>query len=172
MLQEQVEKAPPNVKTIPEAKAERPRSTPWLIAALAIVTVGFLALATLAILDRYSVSEAERVARDAIVAWDTAGPTRLTEAYDPRAVVVAADGAKLVGIDEIVAEVRDQGPTFTMIQDGDISTTADGVYATIPYRFAGHGRGSGISVIKIADGRVIRQWNFGYSIVPTAQQSK
>ena len=71
-----------------------------------------------------------------------------------------ADGTRIVGIKAIVADARGKGPAFTLAQVGDITTTPNGAFTTFAYRYTGHGRGSGIAVVKIASGKIIRQWNF------------
>jgi hypothetical protein len=166
--QDRVERTSAAVKTIPEAAPTPPRWVPWLIVALAITTVGSLALAGWVVFDPFGEDEARGLADDAAVAWDTAGPTRLRAVYDPRAVVVDTDGSKIVGIDAIVAATRDRGATFTLTKVGDVATTSDGIWAAVPYRYAGNGRGSGISVIRISDGKIVRQWNFESSSIRPA----
>jgi hypothetical protein len=167
--QERIERTSADVKTIPEAPPERSRWVPWLVVALAITTVASLALAAMTLFDPFGKDEASDIAGDAAMAWDTAGLTRLRTVYDPQAIIIDVDGSRIVGIDAIVADTRNRGKRFTLTQAGEIASTADGFWAAVPYRYAGDGRGSGISVIKIADGKIVRQWNFESSSMPPAE---
>jgi hypothetical protein len=162
----QVKKTGSDVTRIPEAEPTRRGSVPWLVGALVIMIVWFVALAGLTFYQRYVKSDVERLAAEVPVAWDAAGPAALSGVYDRNAVLVDADGTKAIGVKAIIAAAKDRGPTFTMTQVGDVAVAPDGSYATIAYRYAGHGRGSGIAVVKILDGKIIRQWNFESSVVP------
>jgi len=158
--QEKVKKSPAPIETIPEAPAKRARTVSWLTGGLVGMTVAFLALAGWTVYQRLAMTDAEHLARNAVAAWDSAKAAELTGVYDPEAVVVGAEGTRIVGLDGIVAAVRDRGPVFAVTQFGDIAVTRDGVYATTSYRYAGDGQGVGISVIEIADGTIVHQWNF------------
>jgi len=168
---QQGKKTEATVKRIPEAAPERLRSTPWLVGALVIMSAAFLALAGLTLYQRYAKTDAERLAADVTTAWDAAKPAALTAAYDREAVLIEADGTKVVGIKAIIAAAQARGPKYSVMNVGSIAATSGGPYAMTAYRFAGDGRGSGISVIKVADGKIIRQWNFESTPVP-AQPSK
>jgi hypothetical protein len=157
---EQVRKTTPVIETIPEAAPRRPRSMPWLIGALVVMTLAFLALAASTAYQRYHRTPAAHLAQNAAAAWDTAGPSALGDVYARNAVVVHADGTKIVGIKAIIADARTRGPAFTMTQVGEINTSPNGALAAFTYRYSGHGRGSGIAVLKIARGKIVRQWNF------------
>ena len=163
---QQVRKTTPVIETIPEAGPEQPRAMPWLIGALIFTTVAFLALAGWTAYQRYHRTSALHLAQRAAAAWDTAGPGALTDVYAPDAVVVEADGTRVVGIKAIVADARGKGPAFSLTQVGDITTTPDGAFTTFAYRYTGHGRGSGIAVVKIASGKIVRQWNFETATAP------
>ena len=160
-------RSPAEIATIPEATSKRPRSTPWLVGALVAVTVAFLALGGWTLYQRSSRSDAEGLATSAVAAWDAGRPAALAEVYDPAAVLVDASGAKVVGMKAIATAVADRGPTFTMTQVGGVTTTSDGTYATTSYRFSGDGQGVGLSVIQIADGKIVRQWTFEPISAPT-----
>jgi hypothetical protein len=157
---EQVGRTPAVIETIPKASTKRPRSIPWLIGALVAMTLAFLALAAFTGYQRYHRTSAANLAQHAAAAWDTARPSALTDVYARNAVVVHADGTKIAGIKAIVADARARGPAFTMTQVGDISTSPNGALAAFTYRYSDHGRGSGIAVLKIARGKIVRQWNF------------
>ena len=167
---QQVRKTTPVIETVsgahPQAGPEQPRAMPWLIGALIFTTLAFLALAGWTTYQRYHRTAAEHVVQNAVTAWDAAAPTALADVYAPDAVVVEADGTKMVGIKAIVADARGKGPAFSLTQVGHIDTTPDGAFTTFAYRYAGHGRGSGIAVVKIASGKIIRQWNFETVTVP------
>lgn len=167
---QQVRKTTPVIETVPQAGPEatpgQPNAMPWLIGALIFTTLAFLALAGWTAYQRYHRTAAEHVVQNAVTAWDAAAPAALADAYAPDAVVVEADGTRAVGIKAIVADARGKGPAFSLTQVGYIDTTPDGAFTTFAYRYAGHGRGSGIAVVKIASGRIIRQWNFETVTVP------
>ncbi len=167
---QQVRKTTPVIETVPEAVPqagpEQPRAMPWLIGALIFTTLAFLALAGWTAYQRYHRTTAEHVVQNAVTAWDAATPAALADAYAPDAVVVEADGTRVVGIKAIVTDARGKGPAFSLTQVGDIATTPDGAFTTFAYRYTGHGRGSGIAVVKIASGKIVRQWNFESGTVP------
>jgi hypothetical protein len=169
--QERVTGSPADVATIPEATSKRPRSTPWLVVALVAMTVACLALGGWTLYQRSSRRDAEGLAMSVVAAWDSGRPAALADVYDPAAVLVDATGARVVGTRAIAAAVADRGPTFTMTQIGAITTTSDGTYATSSYRFSGDGHGVGVSVIQIADGRIVRQWTFEPISAPTPPSS-
>ncbi len=161
---EQVTKAGPDVARIPDAGPKRPRSMPWLVGALVIMTLGFLALAGLTFYQHHARTDAERLAAEVATAWGSAAPAGLGGVYDRHAVLIDAQGTRSTGIKSIVAAAKDRGPNFTMTQLGDVASTPDGAFATFAYRFAGDGRGSGMAVMKIDAGKVVRQWNFESTI--------
>jgi hypothetical protein len=161
MIQEDQLKATAPVKTIPEAKPQRPRSTPWLVAGLAATTALCVILAGLILYPRLMPSDAERLAGDAIAAWDAGGATPLYDVYDRDAVVMAPDGTRLVGIDKIAAGAKALGPEFTVTATDGFTESVDGSLVTGAYRYAGSGKGAGISVFKVIDGQIVRQWNYG-----------
>ena len=161
MQQERVKKAPMPIETIPiPEQTKRDGSSPWVIAALVIMTVAFLALGGWTMYQRLQKSDAEGLAQSAVAAWDSAKPAALAQVYDPAAVLVDADGTKIVGLDAIETAVAGRGPDFTLTQVGGVTTTSDGAYATTSYRFSGDGAGIGISVIKVEGGKIVRQWTF------------
>jgi hypothetical protein len=165
--QERVKRSPAATETIPETTTKRPRSTPWLVGALVGMTVALLALGGWTLYQRSLRSDAEGLAQNAVAAWDSGRPAALAEVYDPAAVLVDATGAKIVGTDAIAAALADRGSTFTVTPVGGITATSDGTYATTSYRFSGDGQGVGISVIQIADGKIVRQWTFEPIAAPT-----
>ena len=158
--QERVKKAPTPIEKIPEPQPAPRGSSPWLIAGLVVMTVAFLALGGWTVYQRLQKSDAEGLAQTAVAAWDSGRPAALADVYDPAAVLVDANGTKIVGIDAIAAAVADRGPAFTVAQVGGVTTTSDGTYATTSYRFSGDGQGIGISVIKVDGGKIVRQWTF------------
>ena len=162
-----IEKVPAPIEQIPEATPKGSRATPWLAAALIGVSLALLALGGWTLYQRSTKSSAEGLAQDAVAAWDSAKPAALADVYDPAAVLVDANGTKIVGVDAIAAALADRGAAFTVTQVGGTTTTSDGTYATTSYRFSGDGQGVGISVIKIADGAIVRQWTFEPNAAPT-----
>lgn len=165
--QERVKKAPTPIEKIPAPEpTKRDGSSPWVIGGLVIMTVAFLALGGWTMYQRLQKSDAEGLAQSAVAAWDSAKPAALAQVYDPAAVLVDANGNKIVGLDAIAAAVADRGPDFTVAQVGGVTTTSDGAYATTSYRFSGDGQGIGISVIKVEGGKVVRQWTFEPNAAP------
>ena len=159
--QERVKKAPAPIEKIPAPEpTKQPGSSPWLIGGLVIMTLAFLALGSWTMYQRLQKSDAEGLAQSAVAAWDSAKPGPLAQVYDPSAVLVDANGTKIVGLGAIAAAVADRGPNFTVTQVGGVTTTSDGAYATTSYRFSGDGQGIGISVIKVHGGKIVRQWTF------------
>ncbi len=169
MIQEEQVKTPAAVKKIPEAKPQRPRSVPWLVAGLAATTALCLILAGLILFPRLMPSDAERLAADAIEAWDAGGATPLYEVYDRDAVVTAPDGSRLVGIEKIAASAKSLGPEFTVSATDGFTESVDGSLVTVSYRYGGSGKGAGISVFKMIDGQIVRQWNYGAWPTPDAR---
>jgi hypothetical protein len=159
-LQEKVRSAPAPVASIAAPDEDRSRANPWLVGGLIGMTVAFLALAGWTMYQRVHRSEAARLATSAVTAWDTGRPAAFADVYDPNAVLVDATGTSIVGPDAIAAAVRNRGSAFAVSQVGDISITPDGTYATTSYRYSGDGRGVGIAVLEIANGKIVRQWNF------------
>jgi len=161
--QERVKKVPAPIEKIsaPQAApAERSGSSPWVIGALVVMTLAFVALGSWTVYQRFQKNDAEGLAQGAVAAWDSAKPGALAQVYDPAAVLVDATGTKIVGLDAIAAAVANRGPDFTVTQVGGVTTTSDGTYATTSYRFSGDGQGVGISVIKVEGGKIVRQWTF------------
>ena len=161
--QERVKKAPAQIEKLPAPEpvpAVRTGSSPWVIGGLVVMTLAFLALGGWTLYERLQKSDAEGLAQSAVAAWDSGKPSTLADVYDPAAVLVDANGAKIVGLDAIAAAVADRGPDFTLTQVGGVTTTSDGTYATTSYRFSGDGQGIGISVIKVDGGKIVRQWTF------------
>jgi hypothetical protein len=158
-----------DVRTIPDAA---PRRTPepehhgasgaevWLMGALVFVTLAFFALAGWTVYQRHHRTPTEQLAGSTASAWDAATPAAMSGVYARRAVLTTADGSRVVGRKAILASAKALGPKFTMTQVGAIGTTPDGVLMTFPYTYAGHGRGSGVAVVKIVRGKIVRQWNF------------
>jgi hypothetical protein len=158
---EQVREPTAVVKNIPKAAPKRPRFSPrLLIGALLVMTLAFLALAGWTVFHGNQQTQAEDLAQNAASAWGKAGPSALTDAYARNAVVVQADGTKVVGIKAIAADAKSRGRAYTMTQVGDIASTPDGAFTTFAYHYSGDGRGSGVAVLKIARGKIVRQWNF------------
>jgi hypothetical protein len=181
--QQQVRRTPPEVQAIPEAgprkvpeptprsapEPERTGAEPWLMGALVLVTIAFLVLAGWTIYQRRQVTPAERLAGTTAAAWDVATPAALAGVYAGRAVLVRSDGTRVVGRKAIVASVQALGPRFTMKQVGAVGTTPDGAFVTFPYTYAGHGSGSGVAVVKVVRGKIVRQWNYEtYKVAPSA----
>ena len=164
--EEKVVKSPAVVKKIPEAQPARPSSTPYLINALAIVTLAFLMLAGWTVYKHYSKTPAERVAQEVAPTWDTATPGGLNSLYARQAVLIQADGTKVVGSKAIIAAAKSLGPSYTMTQAAGVAATPDGSYATLVYRYAGKGSGEGVAVIQISGGKIVRQWNYESIAVP------
>ena len=158
--QERVKKAPAPIEKIPPPERVAARPSPWLIGGLVVTTLAVFALGGWTLYQRLEKRDAERLAQGAVAAWDSGKPAALADVYDPSAVLVDADGTKIVGLDAITAAVADRGAAFTVAQVGGVTTTSDGAYATTSYRFAGDGRGIGISMIKVDGGRIVRQWIF------------
>ena len=119
---QQVRKTTPVIETVPEAVPqagpEQPKATPWLIGALIFTTLAFLALAGWTTYQRYHRTAAEDVVQHAVTAWDAATPAALADAYAPDAVVVEADGTRVVGIKAIVTDARGKGPAFSLTRGG------------------------------------------------------
>ncbi|MGZ8512839.1 MAG: DUF4440 domain-containing protein [Actinomycetota bacterium] len=161
MLQheEKVKPSPP-IKTIPEAGPALSGAVPWLIAAIVALAAVSVALAAVIVVPRYRVSEGERLAQDTVQAWDSSSAASLSELYARDAVIERVDGTKAVGIDEIVADAKALRPSYTLTQAGDVTTSPDGSFAVVPYRYSGNGRGGGIMLIKVSDGTIARQWTF------------
>lgn len=138
----------------------RAGTTPWMLGALIGVTVALLALAGWTIYQRYQRGRAEHLASAAIAAWDSAKPLAFVDVYDPKAVVIASDGTSFEGLGAIEAAANARGPSFSIAQTGGIAVNGDGSYATVSYRFAGDGKGTGVTILQIRDGKVVRQWNY------------
>ena len=153
-------KAPAAVKQIPQAEPPRPRSMPWLVAGLMVMTAAFLVLAILNIVPRLRPSEPVRLMDKAVATWDSGTPSDFAATYARDAVVVHADGTKVTGLPAILADAKALGQDFTMVRTGDISVTHSGSYAAAVYRFTGAGRGSGLLVVRIADGKIAQQWSY------------
>ena len=122
------------------------------------MTLAVFALGGWTLYQRLEKRDAERLAQGAVAAWDSGRPAAFADVYDHSAVLVDADGTRIVGLDAIAAAVADRGPTFTVSQVGGVTTTSDGSYATTSYRFAGDGQGIGVSMIKVDGGKIVRQW--------------
>jgi hypothetical protein len=169
--QEKVRSAAAVVPTTAVPNEERSRANPWLIGGLIGMTLAFLALAGWTTYQRIHRAEASRLATSAVAAWDSARPAAFADVYDANAVLVDPAGNRIVGVDAIAASVRDRGQDFSVSPVGDMSVTPDGTFATTSYRYAGDGRGVGIAVMEIADGTIVRQWNFEPSSTPVAHTS-
>lgn len=163
---EQVRRGAAVVERIPETGQERPRSSPYLIGALVIMTLAFSSLAGWTVHQRYSKTAAERLAQNIVPAWDTATPADLSSLYARKAVLIQADGTRVVGSKAIIAAAKALGPAYAMTQAADTAATPDGSYATLVYRYEGKGRGEGIAVIEISGGKIVRQWNYESVSVP------
>ena len=159
--QERIKKSPAPIEKVPaSAPQARAASSPWLVGGLIGITVAFLALGGWTVYQRFQKNAAEGLAQNAVAAWDSGRPAAFSDVYDPAAVLVDANGARIAGMDAIVAAVAARGPDFTVTQVGGVTTTSDGTYATTSYRFSGDGQGVGISVMKIDGGKIVRQWTF------------
>lgn len=153
--------APPvAVKQIPQAEPPHPRSMPWLVAGLMVMTAAFLVLAILTVLPRLRPSEPVRLLDQTMATWDSGTPSSFAAIYARDAVVVHADGTKVTGLAEIVADAKAAGADFTMVRTGDVSVTHSGSYAAATFRYTGAGRGSGLLVIQIVDGKITHQWSY------------
>jgi hypothetical protein len=158
---QRVKTAPTPIEPARPSPEPAPTSgTPWLVGVLIGVTVALLALAGWTVYQRYQRGHAEDLARGAIAAWDSAKPSDFAAVYDPNAVVFASDGTKITGLDKIEAAVGDLGPKFSMNETGGITVNGDGSYATAAYRYAGNVRGTGVTIMQISDGKIVRQWNY------------
>lgn len=153
-------KGPAAVKTIPEAEPSRSIAVPWLVAALVVMTAAFAVLALLTFVPRFRPTDPVRLVDQTVATWDSGPPSDLSALYARDAVLVHADGTKISGIGAIVADAKSVGRGFMMTRTGDVSVSADGTYAAATYRYAGAGRGSGLLVLKIEDGKVVRQWSY------------
>jgi len=153
-------KGPTAVKQIPQADPPRPRSMPWLVAGLMITTAALMVVAILTFVPRLRPSEPVRLMDQAVATWDSGTPSDFAATYARDAVVVHADGTKVTGLPAILADAKALGQDFTMVRTGDISVTHSGTYAAAVYRFTGAGRGSGLLVVKIADGKIAQQWSY------------
>ena len=160
MLQQEEVKASPPIKTIPDAAPGLSRAVPWLIAVIAVLTIAVVALAAVIVVPRYRVTAGERLAQRTVEAWGSPNAAGLSALYAKDAVIVRADGTKAVGIDEIVADAKALRPGYTLTQAGGVTTSPDGSFVAVPYRFSGDGRGGGVIVIKVSDGTIARQWTF------------
>jgi hypothetical protein len=158
-----------DVRTIPEAaprKTQEPEHSGgsgaemWLMGALVLVTLAFFGLAGWTVYQRHHRTTADVLAGSTASAWNAATPAAMSDVYARRAVLTTADGTKVTGRKAILASAKALGPKFTMTQAGAVGTTPDGVLLTFPYTYAGHGRGSGVAVVKIVRGKIVRQWNF------------
>jgi hypothetical protein len=164
---EQVRRAPATVgampDTVPETTREtrgHPRSSPWLIGALVGVTIAFLALAGWTVYQRYMPSPSERIAQNAAAAWDGASPAALATVYSRGAVVVQADGTRLNGIHAIIQAAKGNGSGFSMSQIGQLAGSRDGSLVMLSYAPAGTNQVTGIALLEVENGKIIRQWNF------------
>ena len=133
---------------------------PWLVAGLMVMTAAFLVLAILTVLPRLRPSEPVRLLDQTMATWDSGTPSSFAAIYARDAVVVHADGTKVTGLAEIVADAKAAGADFTMVRTGDVSVTHSGSYAAATYRYTGAGRGSGLLVIQIVDGEITHQWSY------------
>ena len=110
--QERVKKAPTPIEKIPAPEpTKRAGSSPWVIGALVVMTAAFLALGGWTMYQRLQKSDAEGLAQSAVAAWDSAKPGALAQVYDSSAVLVDANGNKIVGLDAIAAAVAIAGRT-------------------------------------------------------------
>jgi hypothetical protein len=157
---EKSEAAPPVLGSVAAPAEDRSRANPWLIGGLVGMTLAFLTLAGWTTYQRFQQAEATRLATSALRAWDAAKPGAFADVYDANAVVVGPDGKSIVGVDAIATAARDRGPDLTVTQFGDVSVSRDGAYVTASYRFTGDGHGVGVSMMEIANGKIIRQWNY------------
>jgi hypothetical protein len=153
-------KGPAAVKQIPQAESSPPRSMPWLVAGLMVMTAAFLVLAILTIVPRLRPSAPVRLMDQAVATWDSGTPSEFAATYARDAVVVHADGTKVTGLQGIIADAKAAGPDFTMVRTGDVSVTHSGSYVAAVYRYTGAGRGSGLLVLQIADGKITQQWSY------------
>jgi hypothetical protein len=167
--QEKVRPTAAVVPTIAIPEEDRSRANPWLIGGLIGMTLAFLALAGWTAYQRFHRSEASRTATSAVAAWDSGRPAAFADVYDPNAVLVDPAGNSIVGTDAIAAAVRGRGQDFSVSPVGGISVTPDGTYATMSYRYTGDGRGVGIAVMEITDGKIVRQWNFEPTSTPVGR---
>jgi hypothetical protein len=151
---------PASVTRVPEAGQSGTNSTTWLVVGLMLTTAACLVLAIVTLVPRLRPSESVRVTDAAVSAWDTGTPSAFSEVYARDAVVVHADGTKVSGLAAIIADARALGRNFTIVRTGDVSVTSSGLYSASTYRFAGAGRGAGVLVLRIEDGKVVRQWEY------------
>ena len=138
----------------------RSGTSPWVIGALVGVTVALIAVTGWTVYQRYQRERAENLARGAIAAWDAGKPSAFANVYDPKAVVFAADGTRLDGLRAIEDAAAARGQNFSIAPTGGLSVNGDGSYVTASYRYSGHGHGTGVTMLQIANGKVIRQWSY------------
>jgi len=157
---DRTETAKPVPGSLAAPDEDRSRANPWLIGGLVGMTLAFLTLAGWTTYQRFQRGEATRLATSALHAWDSPKPAAFADVYDANAVVVGPDGANIAGISAIASTARDRGPNFALTPFGDMSVSDDGAFVTASYRFTGNGHGVGVSMMEIANGKIIRQWNY------------
>jgi hypothetical protein len=161
MAQQQKVRAPIPVSDEPPVQVpERSSANPWLVGALVGLTLAFAALVGWNVYERVQRADAAALATAAAAAWDSPRTGSFADVYDRNAVVVDADGQTLTGVDEIETAARRRGADFTMAPLGEIAVSRDGTFATMSYRYAADGRGVGLTVIQVDNGKIVHQWIF------------
>jgi hypothetical protein len=174
MVQKQQARTTPAVvgatpETLREATPERPRSSPWLIGALVGVTLALVTLSGWTVYQRVMPSPSERIAQTTASAWDGAKASAFTDVYARNALIVGTDGRRLSGIQQIVDAAKADRPAFAMSSVGQIAGTAEGSLVMLSYAPGGSGQVTGVALLEVENGKIIRQWNFGPATAPAAK---